>query len=450
MTLLLILACRSDLTSGCDAEPGADTSPIPPEIALPGEARDILMISMDTFRRDLLLRYGGEAGDEADTPFLDQLADTSLTADRHRSCSAWTYPSVVCALTGRMPYDLGAFPWIGTPAEDMPRIPEGTPTLASLLAAAGWQTRLISANKHLGPTHATDTGYEAATDIDLSPAAEVVDAGLSWLRTERDPERRWLLHLHFLDPHANYEPPEAYRAEMQGRPALPWDLSTEQGNQAFINAMEAHEVDEATRAEAEIQTRILYEGEARYLDDELRRLYETVAAEGLLRETLVVVWTDHGEQFWEHGDHGHNKSLHYGENDGLLMVSGPGVTPARWPLPTSHLDLLPTLLAALVLPAPAGLRGAPLGAAPPDRPLPGALWLGGEPPSQSVIVGEHRLLYHWSGDLEFYDLAADPAEQAPLPALPDAPAWTTAVESLRAEAALLQPAIEGFAPVALP
>ena len=268
-------------------------------------------------------------------------------------------------------------------------------------------------------------------------------------RRERDPEGRWLLHLHFLDPHANYEPPQEYRADLEGRPALPWDLSTQDGNNDFHREWEAGKLDEATLAEAEIQMRILYEGEIRFLDDELRRLYTAMEAEGLLDDTIVVVWTDHGEQFWENGDHGHNRSLHFGENDGLMMLAGPGIAPAAWPLPTSHLDLLPSVLAALGLPLPPDLRGSPIGDAPADRALPSALQIAGRPPQQGIIVGEHRLLYRWDGALEFYDLRADPAEQAPLPA-PSGDAYRSAVEALRIEAARLQPAIPDFQPDQLP
>jgi arylsulfatase A-like enzyme len=101
----------------------------------------------------------------------------------------------------------------------------------------------------------------------------------------------------------------------------------------------------------------LYDGEIRYTDDEMGRVLDHLSARGALANTLVVVTSDHGEEFLEHGSWEHQKTL-YGEVIRVpLVVRGPGVPARREPAPVSLLDVAPTVLAWAGLPAPASFQG---------------------------------------------------------------------------------------------
>ncbi len=415
-----------------------------PDLEVARRPRDVLMISVDTFRRAAIGRYGGGG----DTPFLDGLAERSVALDRHQTCSAWTYPAVTCALTGRLPYDLGILPNLQDPSDEMAPLPAGTGTIAGHLGGAGWQSLLVSTNRHIGPMHNTAEGYGAVEDWKAHPAGAIVDRGLEWLRgPERDRDRRWLLHLHFMDAHEIYEPPARYRDLLAGRPALPWDLSTWEGLTAFEEAEAG--LDAELREEARAQMRLLYRGEVRYLDDEIRRLIETAEAEGLLSDALIVFWNDHGEQFWEHGERGHNKSLYAEENDGFLWFSGSDVVPVAWEDGTGSVDLLPTLLGFLGQKIPGGLRGVQLGEAEPERARISVFWPPDEPPMQSVTIAETKLIYSWDGRHEAYRRGQDPGEQVDIYDRQD-PIQAAEWEIIRAEAERMEPFVDGYRPHGIP
>lgn len=104
--------------------------------------------------------------------------------------------------------------------------------------------------------------------------AEVTDDFLAWQAGQRG--RPFFAFLNYFDAHEKYDPPAKYR-------------------QLFSRKPEAKE---------------LYEGSIRYLDDQLERLFSTLRRRGVLDNTVVVVTSDHGEQFDEHGLKGHGNSLY--------------------------------------------------------------------------------------------------------------------------------------------
>lgn len=410
-----------------------------------GSAPNVLMLSIDTLRRDALGRYGG-----TETPVLDGLAARGVVMERHQTCSAWTYPGVACSLTGQLLYHFGFMPRIGTPGAEMPVLPEGTQTIATRLQASGVQTILLSTSDHLGLYHNTGMGYDLQERLDggINGAQIAVDRALEVARGPMlDRARPWLLHLHVKDPHAVYEPPAAYRGALEGRMALPWDLATSEGQAQFFR--EEHSLSAELREEARLQLRLLYDGEVRFMDAELGRLMAGLEGEGLMENTLVVVWNDHGEQFWEHADQGHDTSLHFAENDGVLIFAGAGLEPLAWTQGTTSLDLLPTMLHIFGLPDDDALPGYRIGMAPSDRPRIGALWPRGKAPTQSVTLGEDKLIYRWDGYLEFYQRDRDPTERRNV--YDDAPpALEQMQQLLREEVEKMRPAVDGYTPIGLP
>ena len=131
---------------------------------------------------------------------------------------------------------------------------------------------------------------------------------------------------------------------------------------------------------------------------------------GLLDDTLVVLWNDHGEQFWEHGFQSHAYTLYREENDGFAIFWAKNIVPGAWTGPTSSIDIAPTLMRLLTGEVPPPMTGYPLGEAPDDRAR-FAFAVARLGPVQSVRHGSMKMTFSWLGEApRVFDLAADPGE----------------------------------------
>ena len=369
-------------------------------IEAPQSAVNVLFLSVDTGRPDALGFFGGAA----DTPNLDALLGESVTLARHHSCSNWTYPSMVCAVAGRDALDMG-FAIVTGDLRPIPG-PQVMPTAA--LSGLGWRTHLITTNKFFGEHTGFARFYDGFEALGSADAEVVVQAALEAIG-EGAPGERWVVHAHFFDSHIPYAPPEGY-ADTSDLPPIDYDLD---------RATEYGRVGEDWGAlDGDAQALILehmqrrYLGALSYLDDQIGALVGSLEAAGALEDTAVVLMSDHGEQFWEHGHHGHSESLHREENDSLAAIRFPGVDPRVWTGPTAHQDLWPTLFDWMGLPLLQEFTGIPVGRAPDDRAI-SMLRIDEDRALAGVVVGDHKLLTTWGEEsaLRLYDLGVDPEER---------------------------------------
>jgi arylsulfatase A-like enzyme len=392
----------TDTTDTTDDSGTTDTGTRPrgPALVFEQPPTNLLVVSIDTLRRRSLGRYG--AG--ITSPFLDGLAADGVVLDDHMTCSNWTLPGVLCTLAGRQFGDLGVVPR-HTDGLSTGGLPDGAKVLSMWLSDAGYSTGLVSTNVNLSASF-FGSAYEYEQLLSGEPALEIVDAALQQIDDQRAEGRPWMTHAHFMDVHGPYDPPEAYLGLLDGRPPLLWDLSTGEGTFALAQAWET--LDEATRLEAMTQLTIRYEAQITYLDAELRRFWDELEAAGALDDTLVLVWSDHGEQLLEHGSIGHQGTLFAPESDGVAFWWAHGLAPVAWAEPTSSIDLAITTLDALGLPIPEEVRGDVVGTADPTRPRYGMFWPGAQPPLVLAQVGPDQLMYRFSGGVQLYRRDIDP------------------------------------------
>lgn len=334
----------------------------------------VLLIVGDTVRADHVGCYGYE---RETTPALDALAGEGERFDRAFAQSSWTLPSIASILTGQPPHVHGA----GRAEGGVLPLRTEVATLAERLQAAGFATAAWINVLWLAPQSGAQRGFDVydyrktdATNRTMRDAKATTDAALAWMRRQRDAP--FFMTVHYFDPHLTYDPPAPYDEMFrpQEAPRLPRGFGS--ADQVFEIRSGSRQLDTAEK-EALVAR---YDGELRYMDDQIGRLLDGLRDLGRWDDALVIFVSDHGEEFWDHGgfEHGHT---HYREMIRVpLIVKRPGGAPGVRTDRARHVDLAPTVLEYAGLPA--------------DPALPGRSLIGGEPAADSVAEGSL-----WSGDL---------------------------------------------------
>ena len=370
---------------------------------------------VDTLRADALGAYACERGL---TPRLDRLAEEGVLFQNAFSHAPWTLPSFASLLTSRTPPAHGAGGRLG----DLRGLPETIPTLPDRFREAGYATGAIVNVGFLARPFGVTRGFEHLdarafeNNQELRDARATTDAALEWIRGHAD--GAFLLMVHYFDPHAEYRPPGEFRRRF----AADVDREDETfrfGVRSHVSARRAGRLE--LRPELLERARRLYEAEVAYVDDEIGRLLDGLQDLDLDRTTLVVVTSDHGEEFLDHGDWEHGHTLY----DELLRVplilrqSG-RLAPSRIDAAVGHVDLGPTLLSWCGLRACDSFQGRDLvgalaGAQVPPVPLLafGSFW---GPPLSSLREGDLQVIEGAGGRHELYRWTSDPAERTDLAA----------------------------------
>ena len=387
---------------------------------------NVLIVVLDTFRADRLAAYGGRRGL---TPFLDELATRGAVFERAYAASSWTSPSVASLLTSRHPlqHAVRAFDSVLGDAEV---------TLAETLRPLGYDTAGFSANPLLTAAHGYGQGFDTwhalrdgAEGLAKVRGAHLRHEALAWLdaRAEHANTRPVLLYLQFMDTHSSYDPPPRLRSVFA--PGLGFEeivaLNDRLNNRHAADRFSAFTEEEVARLRA------LYDGESVALDTELRQLFADLETHRFLDDAFVVVTADHGEEFREHGVMMHGNSLFEAVVRVPLLLIGPGIEPGRRVAePVSLVDVAPTLLALIGVPAAPSFEGRSLlsrlvrspqpedAREPPDvlLELPSrgdGTALETQPHVVGLLHGSRKLLVDATGRAVVYDLARDPEERAP-------------------------------------
>lgn len=409
---------------------------------------NLLFISIDTLRADHVSCYGYHL---ATTPTLDQIARNGTRFAQARSTAPWTLPSFASMFTGRYPtrHGAGAEGPVRNIAEEVPRpMAPGLTTLAGALRRTGYRTAAITSNPylHLGPLQ----DFEEVTAKTIR-ADRIGTLTRDWVvrKAGRQP---WMLWVHFNDPH---EPTMASDIGLEAlgfgeevlddpeREALErWGTDA-----AYLGSPDLSDDDAARRLRTKLA---LYDASIRDVDTEIGRILETLHRDGELRNTLVVVVSDHGEEFHDHRMEGclqaedprgfcgigHGHTLYEEQLHVPLILMGPG---ARAGLVVeesfSLVDLMPTLLGVLRVPTTAEVDGQDRRdwiEDPAREPLPcAAEAIAYGPERKSWFDGRHKIHTDAMGNLiGVYDLQRDPGEHHDLRAELDSLALATLRDQL--------------------
>jgi arylsulfatase len=359
-------------------------------------------VSIDTLRRDTFERYGGVSH----MPFLDGLIAEGVVFDDVTQCSNWTGAGTSCTMAGRHGVDAGFELALGS-QDGIDFIPEDSVFLAEVLRDEGWHTILWSSNGWLNPKWGNTQGFIDDNSVG-GKVTRVMDATRESV-VEAPADRPWFTHSHLYDPHAPYNPPEEYLGALEGREELPWDLADRPSHYEARDIY--HTLAPDTQLELKTQLIIRYEAELTYMDDMISDQWELWDAKGLLDDTLVVFWADHGEAFWEHGRQTHAFHLFEEENTVALWMWSKNIKPNSYGGRVSTIDLMPTLLDLYDIEVPETVTGLRVPSEIPEDRARYAMSIGRMGPIQAIKLGDRRIQHYWNtGAVVVTDLSVDPTE----------------------------------------
>lgn len=401
----VVALCVALWLGGCSKpdEPGAST-PLSGISVSSFKDRNLVVIVVDSLRADHLGCYGY---DKATTPFIDSLATDGLLFERASSNSSYITQSLSALFSGRLPTSGGT---VGL-FESHPL--DETSTLPQWFARAGYYTGIVS-NQPLVRGKGFTKGFE---DLQIGSldnpwsGYEVSKRALDFTNDAADD--KFMLYLHYLDPHQPYTPlDEFYERLGGGAAAEPLDmLAFRKDYKAAIEAIKGPE----NPAVQELLRR--YDAEIAYTDECIERFVKGLEQQGKLDRTTIVITSNHGEEFLEHGYVGHAWTLFDEVLHVPLIVWAPGaVEPGRIRSRVSLADLLPTLLTLFEIPAEvAGLDGESLFRSaggrfafrPPEKAQIAELVIRERAIVRSVVLGDWKYIAssNWARPVERYSVA---------------------------------------------
>ncbi len=415
---LALDAARSPVTGGS----------VPPVAGI--DARpNVLLVSIDTLRRDHLSCYGYE---RETSPNIDSLADEGVLFQTVVAPSAWTLPVHTTLLTALPPTQHDVI----TPYR---RLKPDVVTLPTVLRDAGYATAAFVSTTLLNVAFGLWPGFDHYDDYTHMHAGytdrcrvstpALVDAVKDWLEAWRlrGSGRPFFVFLHLYDVHSKryHRQPGAalYCSPTPFQDMYDPSYTGENKGQWLIGK---HSSTERMSERDSIHNMALYDGEIRFVDDQLENLFAILRGLGVMDRTIISVVSDHGEEFYEHGRQGHHQSLY----DETILVPWVMRFPEKIPAgrvvdaQVRIMDIAPTILSlAGIPPAPgfgvlkgnrhfAGADLAPLISSrnTDSSALPAFADLEGKLAAIRTAEWKYIMCLHAEGAEELYSLADDPKE----------------------------------------
>ena len=336
-------------TSLVDAAADTDGNPPPAafgllEVVTPVERRlvkssaerpNLVIVLIDTTRAD---RFGCYGYDEPLSPTIDGLARDGAVFEKAYAPSSWTWPSTASILTGLSPPAHGVI--------DMAScfLAHDLVTIADRLREEGFVTAACSTNPLVSAQTNFDQGFDEFHEISMGDAWEAVSLVEPWLRSRG--EERFFLYLHLIEPHRPYEPrPDIAGAWIPDQNPEGW--SQEAVMDMLHAGFEGAEIDRELMESLRDHDSNLYDGEIATVDRAVHDLLELLRSLNHDENTIVVVTSDHGEEFLDHGAYGHGPQLFDETVRVPLIITGPGVAAQRVAEPVEARHLATTLFKLL-------------------------------------------------------------------------------------------------------
>ena len=409
----------------------------------PPSAPNVLLVVLDTVRAESMSLYGYE---RQTTPYLENLAEQGVVFQHAIATSSWTLPTHASLFTGRFHHE--------TRTSFFNPLDATYPTLGEVLTSQGYVTGGFSANNlFCRVEHGLARGFSHYEDYVVSarefarssalirfalarqwvrrllgyyemlhhkPAPRVTKDFLTWVDCVPD-ERPFFAFLNYYDAHHPYLCPEDFARRFGSPNQLYRYLTRSARERLFASNITAEEIESIRNA---------YDGCIAYLDDNLKRLFGELKQRGLFDRTLLIIVSDHGEEFGEHITMGHGNDLHIQSIRVLLILRLPDIVPADVIVQeyVTLRDIPATVIDLLGLTDDGSFPGQSLerfwighGTEKPEdnelvlSELSKKSWVVGLPVEKgdmkSLEIGDMHYIRNGDGSEEVFDLGNDPAEQ---------------------------------------
>ncbi len=427
-------ATTSESTADPQAEATNETSaaPAPQQDAV--APPNIVVFLIDTQRADYLQSYGHAA---ATSPNLKAFADDALIFDHAYAAASSTSPSHASIFTSTYPQTHGVWNrvMLGTGEEEKaiyPSLGYKSVTLAEVLEDGGYETAGICDGGNLQINRGLAQGF-TTWDSKFLGAHNRVERAQKWLAEERKAGEPFFLFLHTYQVHTPYLPEPQY-VEMFADPAYqgPFRKAWQDAFNAYSNGPKVAGTirklqqdyynpllpkdGEAPPPEEDITfLKALYQAEIRQMDDAFGKFVAWMKKQGLYEDTLMIVTSDHGEEFWEHGTYGHHQVYDTTLHVPFIVRAPGGPRGERRQDPIELIDLMPTLIHLADLTPPPSMMGRVLDweTADPSAEKRDVIGETNWPERQVAYrVGQQKAMLFPDSEraAEFYDLATHPGE----------------------------------------
>jgi arylsulfatase A-like enzyme len=379
--------------------------------------KNVVLLTIDCLRKDVLGCYGNQDGL---TPFLDSIAQKSIQFTKAQTVAPYTQASFPGILTSSYYFDH---------AKEEKRtemLSRKRTLLSEVLRQAGITTAAFHSNPYLGDYFGWNRGWDRFYDSmeeDVSPISpfskgdainQMVDKWLSHHVSGSD-DKPFFLWTHYMDVHEPYIPHKEYLDAVDSS----IDLSKEEMLELFEEVVLKRDV---SNAETVNLLRKLYLAVVREADDHTRTFFDVLEKHGVLDGSVVMITTDHGDEFGEHGSLSHNGKMYSELIDSPLLIYNYSTGEAQiCDTLVSGLDISPTIAHLFKLEPVENFQGhslLPL----EDYPQKGCYGEAIGKLGHRVKDTDKPVYFHRENDLkiiyrveedswEMYDLQADPEEQ---------------------------------------
>ena len=382
----------------------------------------MLLIGVETLRADHVscLGYNRET-----TPTIDKLAKEGVLFSNAIAASSWTMPAVMSVFTS-------VYPGVHKTTDYYKKLSDGITTLAEILQENGYVTAGFTANTTLESRHGFCKGFDLYDDfsVDLDSGLNLFGdndnsgrrvnyteetskstqrAAIGWLKDNHD--KPFFMFVFYVDPHYDYTPPSPFDTIFDAN-----YVGLADGRGIFDEPLKSNRP-----AQRDLEHIIaLYDGEILYTDGYITKLLGKFKEYGILDNSFIILFGDHGEEFYEHGSTIHGDTL-YNEVIHVPMIF-------RWPsaIPedkqssvlVSQVDIVPTILDYLDVEYDGFVQGISLkGLIEGNRKIPhdivySEVSLSGNRIFAAAMSKDYKFILDLNtGKKELFDINDDPYEQ---------------------------------------
>jgi arylsulfatase A-like enzyme len=374
-------------------------------------AKNVVVLVIDTLRADKLRPFNAQS--RVKTPAIDQFASDGVIFELAQAPENWTKPSVASILTG-------LHPQTHQQKTGDAALPSSAELLSEHLKDEGFATGAFIANGYVSDRFGFDQGWDHYTNYireeKSTEAKDVFDEAGNWIEAHKD--GRFFAYIQTIDPHVPYDPPGKY-LEM-------YDPSEYTGQ--IKPRMTGDLLEKAKRNPPKVvfdpsdkrRLKALHDGEITKHDHFFGAFLERLSKLGLADDTLIVVTSDHGEEFDDHGSWGHGHSVYQELLHVPLMFRLPNRLPSGTKVgdAVSTLDISATVTDLLGVPGMAhneghALVGLMLGEAPLQ---PSVAFSDFQDERRVITTSRWKLILRGNLTSTMFDLVADPMEKKQLAA----------------------------------